>query len=113
MTIRPLTLLADALGYLEAGIPDPAPQAPPGLDELAGHLIGWLEWGVLTAGLITLLVCAIMIIVGRRNRGGLAQEGLRGSLWVLGSLALAALAAGLVGSVVGSAVGQVAGAGTP
>jgi hypothetical protein len=40
-----LTPVADALGT-----PDPPPQAPPGLDELAGHLMGRLTWGVLTAG---------------------------------------------------------------
>jgi hypothetical protein len=112
MSIRPLTSVTDALvqlATLDAGTPDPPPQAPPGLEELAGHLIGWLKWGVLTAGMIALLVCAIMIIVGRRNRGGLAHEGVRGSLWVLGGLTLAALATVLVGTVAGS----VPGVGTP
>ncbi|GAA5160971.1 hypothetical protein GCM10023321_44510 [Pseudonocardia eucalypti] len=77
--------------------PNPPPQAPPGLDALADQVIGWLKWGVLVAGMMGLLVCAGMIIVGRRRRGGLAQEGLIGSLWVLGGLALASAAALLVG----------------
>jgi hypothetical protein len=43
-----------------------------------------------------------MIIIGRRHRGGLAQEGLLGSLWVLGGLTLASLAAVLVSAFAGA-----------
>ncbi len=82
-------------------VPNPPPQAPPGIEELADQLIGWLKWGVLSAGMIGILICAGMIIVGRRHRGGLAQEGLIGSLWVMGGLALASLAAVLVGTFAG------------
>jgi hypothetical protein len=82
-------------------VPNPPPQAPPGIEEVADQLIGWLKWGVLTAGMIGILVCAGMIIVGRRQRGGLAQEGLVGSLWVMGGLALASLAAVLVDTFAG------------
>lgn len=88
---------------------DPPPQAPPGLDELAGHLIGWLKWGVLATGAAGLLTCAGMIVVGRRHRSGLAQDGLLSSLWVIGGLSLAAVATVLVGTVASS----VTGAGTP
>jgi hypothetical protein len=76
--------------------PNPAPQAPPGLAELADQLISWLKWGVLAAGMIGILGCAVMIIIGRRRRGGLAQDGLVGTLWVLGGLALGSVAAVLV-----------------
>ena len=78
--------------------PNPPAQAPPGIAELADQIIGWLKWGVLVAGLLGVLVCAGMIIFGRRHRGGLAQEGLVGSLWVMGGLTLASLAAVLVGA---------------
>lgn len=81
--------------------PNPPPQAPPGIGELAEQVIAWLKWGVLAAGMIGILVCAGMIIVGRRRRGGLAQEGLIGSVWVLGGLALASVAAVLVGAFAG------------
>jgi hypothetical protein len=81
--------------------PNPPPQAPPGIGELADQVIAWLKWGVLAAGMVGILVCAGMIIIGRRRRGGLAQEGLVGSVWVLGGLALASVAAVLVGAFAG------------
>ncbi|MDT7675005.1 MAG: hypothetical protein QOD82_2907 [Pseudonocardiales bacterium] len=82
--------------------PNPPPQAPPGINELANELIGWLKWGVLAVGITGILVCAGMIIIGRRHRVGLAQEGLLGSLWVLGGLTLASLAAVLVSAFAGA-----------
>jgi cytosine/uracil/thiamine/allantoin permease len=45
-----------------------------------------------------ILICAIMLIIGRRNRSATAYEGLVGSAWVLGGLALASVAALLVGA---------------
>jgi hypothetical protein len=81
--------------------PNPPPQAPPGIAELADQVIAWLKWGVLAAGMVGILVCAGMIIIGHRRRGGLAQEGLIGSVWVLGGLALASVAAVLVGAFAG------------
>jgi hypothetical protein len=78
--------------------PDPPPKAPPGIGALAEELIGWLKWGALVAGVIGMLICAGMIVVGRRRRGRLAHDGLIGSAWVLGGLALASTAALLVGT---------------
>ena len=58
-----------------------------------------MKWGVLVAGVIGILVCAnIMIILGRRNRSATAYEGLVGSAWILGGLALASVAAVVVGA---------------
>lgn len=81
-----------------SAVPDPAPIAPPGLDALAGDLLGWLKWGVLVSGVLGILVCALMIIIGRRNRSATAYEGLVGGAWVIGGLALASVAALLVGA---------------
>lgn len=78
--------------------PDPAPAAPPGLDIFAAQILSWLKWGVLFAGVMGILVCAIMIIIGRRNRSATAYEGLVGSAWILGGLALASVAAVIVGA---------------
>ena len=79
-------------------VPNPGPTAPPGLGELADQLLGWLKWGVLVAGVLGILVCAMMLIIGRRNRSATAYEGLVGSAWVIGGLALASVAALLVGA---------------
>lgn len=81
-----------------AQVPDPAPAPPPGLGELAGQLLGWLKWGVLVSGILGILICALMLIIGRRNRSATAYEGLVGSAWVIGGLALASVAAMLVGA---------------
>ncbi len=86
---------------ITSGPPNPAPAAPPGVGELAEQLISWLKWGVLAAGMVGILICAGMIILGRRQRSGLAQEGLLGSVWVLGGLALASVAALVVGAFAG------------
>ncbi|MFC4945837.1 hypothetical protein [Pseudonocardia sp. GCM10023141] len=77
---------------------DPPPAAPPGLESLANQLLGWLKWGVLVAGVLGILVCAVMIIIGRRNRSATAYEGLVGSAWILAGLALASVAAVIVGA---------------
>lgn len=79
-------------------VPDPGPVAPPGFAELAGNLLGWLKWGVLVAGVLGILICALMLIIGRHNRSATAYEGLVGSAWVIGGLALASVAALLVGA---------------
>ncbi len=81
--------------------PNPPPAPPPGLAELTEQVIAWLKWGVLAAGVIGLLLCAGMIILGRRQRSALAQEGVMGSVWVLAGLALASVAAVLVSAFAG------------
>jgi hypothetical protein len=74
---------------------------PPGVDALTDQVLGWLRWGVLAAGVLGMLACVAMVLVGRRRRGGLVQDGLVGSLWVLTGLTLASLAALLVGAFAG------------
>lgn len=81
-----------------AKIPDPPPVAPPGLGEIVGELLSWFKWGVLVCGVLGILTCAMMLIIGRRNRSATAYEGLVGSAWVIGGLALASVAALLVGA---------------
>lgn len=78
--------------------PNPPPAVPPGLGEFANQILGWMKWGVLVAGVLGILVCAIMIILGRRNRSATAYEGLVGSAWILAGLALASVAAVIVGA---------------
>lgn len=89
------------LGLL-AQVPNPAPQPPPGLQESADRFISWLKWGGLVGGMIGMVVCGIMMMVGRRNRSATAVDGATGIPWVLGGLTVVALASGIVGSVLQS-----------
>jgi hypothetical protein len=78
--------------------PDPPPAAPPGLTPIMNLLLSWMKWGVVGVGVIGLLTCAMMIIIGRRNRSATAYEGLVGAAWVLAGLGLASVAALVVGA---------------
>jgi hypothetical protein len=62
-------------------------------------LLGWLKWVGIIAGVVGLGICAIMMILGRRNRSNMAVDGASGIPWVLGGLSLISLASGLVGAV--------------
>jgi hypothetical protein len=86
------------MNTLQAAPPNPPPAPPPGLEGLANQLLGWMKWGVIIAGLVGLLICAIMLILGRRNRSATAYEGMVGSAWILGGLGLASVAALIVGA---------------
>ena len=83
---------------LAAVAPNPPPAAPPGMEQITSLLLSWMKWGVLIAGVVGLLTCAIMIIIGRRNRSATAYEGLVGSAWVLAGLGMASVAALVVGA---------------
>ena len=95
MTARSTSLAAVILAVEP---PDPEATVPPGLGEFADQILGWLKWGVLFSGVLGILICAVMIIIGRRNRSATAYEGLVGSAWILGGLALASVAAVIVGA---------------
>ena len=60
--------------------------------------LSWMKWGVVVVGVVGLLTCAMMIIIGRRNRSATAYEGLVGSAWVLAGLGLASVATLIVGA---------------
>jgi hypothetical protein len=81
---------------LSAGVPDPAPQAPPGLSGKVNTILGWGKWGVLICGVAGLLVCGGKMTIGHRNRASLAADGAAGIVWVLGGLSLVAASAGIV-----------------
>jgi hypothetical protein len=78
--------------------PDPPPVPPPGLAPITNLLLSWMKWGVVVFGVVGLLTCAMMIIIGRRNRSATAYEGLVGAAWVLAGLGLASVAALVVGA---------------
>jgi hypothetical protein len=80
------------------------PAAPADVDTLAAQILAWLHWGALLAGVIGLLACVAMVVVGHRRRVGLAQDGVVGSLWVLTGLTLASLSAVVAGAFAGMTV---------
>jgi hypothetical protein len=82
---------------LAAGVPNPAPLAPPGLAGPVNTLLGWWKWGALVAGVFGLIGCGAMMAIGRRNRSSLAADGATGIPWVLAGLTLIALSSGIVG----------------
>lgn len=85
---------------LQAQPPNPGPGPLPGqLGAFGSTIVGWLKTIAIIAGVIMLVVSGIMVIVGRRNRNQFAQDGLVGSIWVIGGLALVGTAATLVGAI--------------
>lgn len=94
-----LDTAATLVDPVQAQPPDPAPERPPGkLGEFVDRIVAWVKWGLIAAGVVGLLICAGMIIIGRKRNHAMAIDGLTGTLWVVGGLALAAGAAGIVGA---------------
>jgi hypothetical protein len=94
-----------ATGYLAAdptpppGNLNPAPVAPPGLDSFGTTIIAWAKWILRICGIVGLVVCGIMMAVGRRQRSAFAADGAAGIPWVLGGLTVGAIAAIIVPSL--------------
>ena len=84
-------------GQLAVTVPNPAPQAPPGLARTVNTLLAWWKWLALIAGVFGLIGCGAMMAIGRRNRHSLAADGATGIPWVLAGLTLIALSSGIVG----------------
>lgn len=82
-------------------VPDGEPALPDGVGEFFSQLIGWAKGSVLALGVLGMIACGAMMIVGRRNRSATAVEGAAGIPWVLGGIFIASTAATLVGAVVG------------
>lgn len=82
-----------------AAPPNPAPAPPPGLEGVGNMFLGWMKWILIICGVGGLLVCGIMMTVGRRNRSAFAADGAAGIPWVLAGLTCGAIAAVVVGAV--------------
>jgi hypothetical protein len=92
-----LSALTNPHPFDAAGVPNPAPQAPPGLAGKINTLLAWWKWGSFIAGIFGLIACGAMMAVGRRNRSTMAADGAAGIPWVLAGLTVIALASGVVG----------------
>lgn len=82
-----------------AAVPSPPPQAPPGLEGFTNQFLGWIKWGGLLAGVVGLMICGIMMAIGRRNRSMTAVDGAAGIPWVLGGLTVMSFSSAVVGQV--------------
>lgn len=95
-----IQLISDSLPLL-ADPPNPAPQAPPGLEGPIRTITSWGKWGVMVLGGIGLLLCGGKMALGQSGRSHLAADGATGVPWVLLGLSLAATAAGIAGVFLG------------
>jgi hypothetical protein len=92
-------VLSASTALAQTNAPNPAPQAPPGLDAAADTFLGWMKWGGLIAGILGLFISGVMMMVGRRNRSTTAVDGATGIPWVLGGLTTVSFASAIVGAV--------------
>lgn len=99
VTVGAGTLLMGGPAWAQTSAPNPAPQAPPGLDAAADTFLGWMKWGGLIAGILGLFISGVMMMVGRRNRSTTAVDGATGIPWVLGGLTTVSFASAIVGAV--------------
>ena len=76
--------------------PNPGASVPPGLGKTADTVISWIKWGGLVSGVIGLMICGIMMALGRRQRHALSADGAAGIPWVIAGLSLIAIAPSIV-----------------
>jgi uncharacterized protein involved in cysteine biosynthesis len=89
-------------GSTLGGIDLNAPAKPiPGLGPQINDWLGWVKSLAIAAGVVGILVSAIMMMIGRRNRSHLSAEGATGLLWVIAGLSVASMAGGIVATVMG------------
>ena len=73
---------------LLAQVPDVPAQEIPGLGPVATRILGWVKWISIIAGVAGIIVIAIMMMIGRRNRSQMAADGLSALPWIVGGLIL-------------------------
>jgi hypothetical protein len=95
-----MQLTSQVLAGLLTQVPNAPPTAPTGgLAAFFTDVIGWAKWLALGAGVVGLAVCAIMMVVGHRNRHQWAAEGATGVVWVVFGVSVVALSFGLVNTL--------------
>ncbi|MFM9625307.1 hypothetical protein OHS71_41120 (plasmid) [Streptomyces sp. NBC_00377] len=86
---------------LADNLPNPGPQAPPGMK---GTFSDWISWGKyigMFAGVMGFIACGVMMMVGRRNRSHLAAEGAGGLVWVIAGGSVVTLSVSIVTALMG------------
>ncbi|WP_239375728.1 hypothetical protein [Frankia sp. Cj5] len=72
-------------------IPNPAPSAPQQVTNVTDWFIALVKYGGLVAGVIGLSICAIQMMIGRRNRHAMSADGALGVPWTLLGVSLIAM----------------------
>lgn len=68
-------------------VPNPSPQAPPGVSSKVDQLLGFLKWGGIVAVVAGIIIAGIMMVLGQQHgRGG--REGLDKLWYVAGGAVL-------------------------
>lgn len=79
----------ETASHLVTELPNPEPQAPPGMDNFK-LILGWIKWGALVACIVGVMIAGAMVAIGN-SRGGGASEHLPKVLWaILGALIISA-----------------------
>ncbi|MEV6672867.1 hypothetical protein [Streptomyces sp. NPDC051162] len=86
----------DMVTLADGSYPNPKPEAPPGMKDVFGGWVAWAKWIAVMSGILGLIACGIMMMLGRRNRSHLAAEGASGIVWVIAGISVASLAGGAV-----------------
>lgn len=84
---------------LPAEIQDVPASAPDGVEGTINQLLGWGKWISFVAGVAGLIVCGVMMLLGRRNRSQMSADGAIGLPWVIGGLSVVVLAVPLVNNL--------------
>jgi hypothetical protein len=74
---------------MQAAVPNPPPTAPPGLADFVSQILGYGKWIIVSLAVLCVLLCAAMIIAGRRQRSATAYSGLEGIAWIIAGVGVA------------------------
>lgn len=84
---------------LLVNVPDPTPQAPPGLETIGEQVVGWSMWIAIISALVGFAIVAVKMAVGQRGRATMAADGASGIPWVVGALFLISSASAIVSAL--------------
>jgi hypothetical protein len=82
-------------------ITNPGAKVPPGLGNTLENWIAYAKYIAMIAGAIGIIICGIMMMIGRTNRHHMAANGASGLVWVIAGLSVTSLAVGITTSILG------------
>lgn len=91
------TASTHALVGVVAGIlPAPPPEVPGELVDFVNQWFAVGQWIIGGAAALCVLACAVLLIVGRKQRSAAAYSGLEGIAWIIGGVGVAGFGPALV-----------------